>query len=755
MGAIKIHAGTMSVKPCLDADLRGEQTPVLSVLSVRNAWECGQIVLSSEDGKRREYFVETSDLLSESGEVFSAGNITVYIEKPIFVDKNWQKNGYIPGNYPDALLPYDAAVCHGENTVGKQNAGIVAEIRVPKEARAGKYTGQILIKADEDYSVEVRLEISDIVLPDGTGVRTLFHTNAQHMEKFETGDPDAVYDAYLHYLQKHYISQTEILRKYENSEAGIEAFCEKAEASVREGSSTIGIVSFETFENGVKYFDAQYFENALYALAKRSLSCGINLVAHTVFYDWIIDEPFCGTFPAGQISGSVSRFLKAVDNVLEKCARNKDFSCNYGKGIVASVSALPHIITDYLIKPYGRRAKQFDAEGKPYEYRLSEVTLCPKYDGYDEDSLRRPYKECQDVWWYGCNTPNAPYPGYHIDDAGFSPRVISWMMAQYGVRGNLYWVTNYAYEVNTTGKPLFVDDPYDTAHRGFGANGEGVIIYPGTPYGIFGPVGSYRLKQIREGHRDYDMLRLLYEEYASHGVSAEGILGRLTACLYDGAKIDSFSYSFDRVRESAIRLFEMARSDARLTVETYPEKDGVTYVVRADGGTRVFCDGEEVAETGERYTFKRAYARGKWLRLSAVNGGCVRDAEIFNGRGLKVILHETLYEKKAVTDAKELYLEEDDIRREIKVKPSDETSLKIDLGEIVSETDGLALEIRSCKMNGCTIYARGKTIAQHTLKDGWNRICCDPSRAGGSFAQLEIRFEDKVETGIGEIYLDR
>ena len=122
---------------------------------------------------------------------------------------------------------------------------------------------------------------------------------------------------------------------------------------------------------------------------------------------------------------------------------------------------------------------------------------------------------------------------------------------------------------------------------------------------------------------------------------------------------------------------------------------------------------------------------------------------------MKVILHETLYEKKAVTDAKELYLEEDDIRREIKVKPSDETSLKIDLGEIVSETDGLALEIRSCKMNGCTIYARGKTIAQHTLKDGWNRICCDPSRAGGSFAQLEIRFEDKVETGIGEIYLDR
>ena len=163
MGAIKIHAGTMSVKPCLDAVLRGDQTPVLSVLAVRNTWECGQIVLSSEDAKRREYFVETSDLRSESGEVFSADNITVYIEKPIFVDKNWQKNGYLPGNYPDALLPYDAAVRHGENTVGKRNAGIVAEIRVPKEARAGKYTGQILIKADKDYSVEVRLEISDIL----------------------------------------------------------------------------------------------------------------------------------------------------------------------------------------------------------------------------------------------------------------------------------------------------------------------------------------------------------------------------------------------------------------------------------------------------------------------------------------------------------------------------------------------------------------------------------------------------------------
>ena len=75
-------------------------------------------------------------------------------------------------------------------------------------------------------------------------------------------------------------------------------------------------------------------------------------------------------------------------------------------------------------------------------------------------------------------------------------------MARYGIVGNLYWANNIYTEINTTGKPLFLDDPYQTAHRGFGANGDGAILYPGSIYGVDGPVGCIRLKNIREGNQD-------------------------------------------------------------------------------------------------------------------------------------------------------------------------------------------------------------------------------------------------------------
>ena len=251
-------------------------------------------------------------------------------------------------------------------------------------------------------------------------------------------------------------------------------------------------------------------------MAEESLVCGIDLLSYAAFYDWLIDEPFLVKMPDGKVERHTENFGKAVQSAVDTLCADERFSSSLGCCVIASAEKLPHVVTDYCdrlpsVLHYVNVRQKRDKDGDPYHYDLKKVTLCPKFDGYDSSFLSAPYAENEEKWWYGCNAPSAPYIGYHMDDAPWSARYVSWLMARYGICGNLYWAVNYGSEVNTTGKPLYLDDPYGTAHRGLGANGDGVLLYPGKPYGLKEPVGCLRLTAIREGNADYEWLKELRE----------------------------------------------------------------------------------------------------------------------------------------------------------------------------------------------------------------------------------------------------
>ncbi len=134
------------------------------------------------------------------------------------------------------------------------------------------------------------------------------------------------------------------------------------------------------------------------------------------------------------------------------------------------------------------------------------------------------------LWWYqscsshGCDE-GAPstasyfrgWPSYVIDAPGTRTRIMGWLAFLEGIGGELYWDTIYAYSPD--GAPR---DPWDgAALRSFGGNGDGTLLYPGTPARIGGkshvPVESLRLKQIRDGLEDWELLRLV----AAHPGGAE------------------------------------------------------------------------------------------------------------------------------------------------------------------------------------------------------------------------------------------
>jgi hypothetical protein len=104
------------------------------------------------------------------------------------------------------------------------------------------------------------------------------------------------------------------------------------------------------------------------------------------------------------------------------------------------------------------------------------------------------------VWWYVCNYPQPPYLNVFTNDPGISGRALFWQQYRYGVTGFLYWGSN------SWGR---LADPWvDTDTFGNDIHGDGILFYPGEKAGIHGPVVSLRMKILRSGIEDFDLLTL-------------------------------------------------------------------------------------------------------------------------------------------------------------------------------------------------------------------------------------------------------
>ena len=421
---------------------------------------------------------------------------------------------------------------------------------------------------------------------------------------------------------------------------------------------------------------------------------------------------------------------------------------SFGQEIVCAVKNIPHVITDYCdrlpeVLHYVDVRQKKDANGELYRYPMDKVTLCPKFDGYDSAFLSAPYDENLQKWWYGCNAPSAPYVSYHMDDAPWSARYIGWLMVRFGIVGNLYWVVNQGIEINTTGKPLYLDDPYGTAHRGFGANGDGVLLYPGKPYGLKHPIGSTRLMEIRDGNADYEWLKILREGYKSKGTSFDSLFDRMTAPFACGVRIDTFADGFDQAAESFIRLYD-AWNHCGLAVECEDDKDTVTFRFTADERAKLWLDenpvfGEAKVRYGERYAV-----------LRVESGDYTTEIPLWVGGRLTVFLHEELYRSGAVTsDTATIEPLRHDIYRELTITPqTSKTTVRVTLPETVCKCKHRAgIELRAYRGAAITLIADGRNIVTH-IKDEWSRL--DFSLQNNHFS---ITFEGDKSVALGAVYL--
>lgn len=112
----------------------------------------------------------------------------------------------------------------------------------------------------------------------------------------------------------------------------------------------------------------------------------------------------------------------------------------------------------------------------------------------------------QEWWSYVCMGPGAPQPNVFLGLGGFENRaVMTRVWKEQGV-GFLYWALN----------------SFETAHRpdapiSFRQGlppGDGVLLYPGEPFGVKGPLASVRLERWRDGMEDYEYLKAVESKYS-------------------------------------------------------------------------------------------------------------------------------------------------------------------------------------------------------------------------------------------------
>lgn len=148
------------------------------------------------------------------------------------------------------------------------------------------------------------------------------------------------------------------------------------------------------------------------------------------------------------------------------------------------------------------------------EDQIYDANQMTKYPSFDE-RMKALQNKGETVWAYVCNYPLKPYLNVKVDDEGITSRVLFWQMYQRDVDGFLYWHTSYYAQLPNGGNPWGSVDTF-----GDGILGDGILIYTGTGAGFSKntPVSSIRLKIIRDGIDDIELLYMAEEHFGREWV---------------------------------------------------------------------------------------------------------------------------------------------------------------------------------------------------------------------------------------------
>ena len=165
--------------------------------------------------------------------------------------------------------------------------------------------------------------------------------------------------------------------------------------------------------------------------------------------------------------------------------------------------------------------------------------LVPQLDEIMQDGFRN-IAEGQQCWFYTCMYPRGEFANRYVTQPLIKTRLLHWINYRFSLPGYLHWGFNFWGENG---------DPFGdvSAPLNDWPGGDSHIVYPG----YLKVYPSIRLKAMRDGIRDYELLRL-----AGSITGRDFSAGTITA-------FDQYDTSIEKFRELRRQLLECVSESAR------------------------------------------------------------------------------------------------------------------------------------------------------------------------------------------------
>ncbi|MBI5543543.1 MAG: DUF4091 domain-containing protein [Deltaproteobacteria bacterium] len=469
------------------------------IKAARNEFEAFQVALHGGASGLTGVRAAAPTLAGPAGHAIPAANVRLYREALLNTPYASTMESSA-GEWPDPLVPdIDETANEQRNAFPfdvppERNRALWIEVLVPVDAMAGEYTGVLALTADGGWSatVSVSLTVWPFTLPSTASLASTFKQ-----------DWDALCQAYYGGYGAP-----------ECGEAGIVRTHQQLAAFMLDHRLTVDIGYAGPAKSGASYdwasWDAQYgpyFDGTAptrLAGAKQTLiryvwnSSQASYAAWAQHFrqkgwfdrtfDYTCDEPpaTCAwrdiNSRAATIHGADPEFRTLVTTTVGEADSN---------GVLGSIDILVPVINAMHDKGGSSQRSRYDAFLGDSSHRLLWYQSCMS-QGCGGDGAKS-----YDPYFNGWAT-------VMIDAPAVRNRAMEWLSFTYDISGELYWDTTYAFN--------FGNDPW-TNQWFFAGNGDGTLLYPGTPRKIGGstpvPVASIRLKMIREGMEDYEYLKLV------------------------------------------------------------------------------------------------------------------------------------------------------------------------------------------------------------------------------------------------------
>ena len=501
----------------------GAQDPVpasvarsASVFAAKNEYEGFQIVVNGGQSGCTGVNAElTASLVGPQGVTIPSGMITFYREHYVNITapSNSGAGGAKPGSYPDALIPFRNPFT-GEpirggtypsapfDVLAGQNQPIYVEIYVPATVPAGVYSGTITVSREEGTKladVPVSLTVWDFALPKAPSFRSAFHDyDSDHLIG------PASYYRYTAATPEH----LSLARAMDENLIAHRLMPESPMYAQFTVDSTGHIIANPGADSAIESLLArpEYSDFALpfsdhFPFARPLDLDRTKTIAYLRdAYQWLsnrgfLDKIWLRTQDEPQTAADFQRVRDFADLIHEA-------NPNYRVAITADFA---------------------QREVETYLYGHINTLVMGSWS-FDPVASAQRQAAGDQVWSYTGLVVNEqnPSPFWQIDFPLMNYRIVPWISYRYGLRGLLYWTTANWGQLSARGRSPWTD-PCNHREAGECFNGEGMLVYPGkevnyvipqnaygpaSPAAVYGPIPTLRLKALRDGMQDYELLAL-------------------------------------------------------------------------------------------------------------------------------------------------------------------------------------------------------------------------------------------------------